>query len=145
MPRTQARAQVKSQVKSRAGTEPQIKRARAAIKNLRLPQIMRRRQRVTLQSLINLESELGRAVFGRTPFGVRREFFYHGNQLWVYHEEFPGYEPRTISYEVRADQVLKILPDRTAVAITGGELDNFLAAARTYLVLAQDYIYGEAD
>jgi hypothetical protein len=128
----------------RSKASAQIARARKALQQLRLPRIGRPR-RPKLQDLINLESELGRVVFGRLPAGARREFFYHGNNLWIFHEERLGEAPLTISYEVRADEVLKILPDRTSVAITGDELDNFLAAARTYHLLIREYIYESAD
>lgn len=126
-------------------TQAQIKRAYQTLKKLRLPALGKKRQsrKPTRQGLINLESELGRAVFGATANGVRREFFYHGKNLWIYHEQKNDDDPVTITYEVRDDDVLKILPDRTSVAVSGVELRNFLAAARTYFILVQTYLYGE--
>lgn len=127
----------------RQKTSTQIKRAYQSLKRIRLPLASKRRRKLNRQELINLESEVGRVIFGDAGVRVRREFFYHGSNLWMFFEDFPGREPMTITYEVRDTEILKILPDRSSVAIEGDELFNFLAAARTYAVLVKKYIYGE--
>jgi len=110
-----------------------------------IPTASRTRKILDEQSLINLESSLGSAVFGRPPAGTRREFFYHRRNLWIYHEQIGDNDPLTITYEVHIDGVIKILPNRTQHAITGEELQNFLAAARTYQVLIEEYLYDDVS
>ena len=127
----------------RRKTTTQIKRAYQSLKRLRLPLASKRRRKLTRQELINLESEIGRVIFGNAGVRVRREFFYHGRNLWMFYEEFPGREPLTITLEVRDTEILKILPDRSSFVLEGAELENFLAAARTYAVLVKSYIYGK--
>lgn len=122
-----------------------IRIAGRALGRMRLPNARKTISNIVdEQSLINLESELGAAVFGQVPTGSRREFFYHRHNLWIYHEQIgiDGF-PLTVTYEVHDDRVEKILPDRTTHILSGEELDNFLAAARTYQVLVEEYLYND--
>jgi hypothetical protein len=123
-----------------------ISAAKRAVANLRMPTAVTRKHVTTEQDLLNLESELGRAVFGRTPNGLRREFFYHRDNTWIYHEEEEvlGKE-LTITYEVFPDRVVKITPNRKQLVIEGTELDNFIVAVKTYEALLDMYLYQELD
>lgn len=95
-----------------------------------------------IDDLINMESGFGRAVFGKAPAGVQREFFYHQNGVWIFHEETET-QKTTIRYEVKMGEVIKFIPGKLPEKLSGAELANFAVVARTYLILLQKYLYEE--
>lgn len=100
---------------------------------------------MTYDDLLNAESELGRTLFGPIPYGHQREFFEAKKNVWLWHENWldeTGTEQTiTIRYEVRPTGVYKRLNGGKYVAIQEGELENFVAAARSYLELAKTKLY----
>ncbi len=98
----------------------------------------------TLDDKINLESELGRTIFGPIPAGHQREFFEHKKNLWIWHESWldSGIEQSvTIRYEVRPNGVFKKMNNSAYYKLEGAELENFRAATRHYLELIKTQLY----
>lgn len=98
----------------------------------------------TLEDKINLESELGRTIFGAIPAGHQREFFEHKKNLWIWHESWldSGVEHSiTLRYEVRPDGVFKKMNGSPYYKLEGAELQNFLNATRKYLALIKTNLY----
>jgi hypothetical protein len=115
------------------------------LKKLPTPRKNAPKKQLTKDDLINLESSLGRAVFGATPKNLQREFFYHQNGVWIFHEGYDGQPGATIRYEVHDTGVFKHLPGHHPVKLEKAEMENFLAAARVYLILIEKYLYKNVD
>jgi len=90
----------------------------------------------TEADLINAESALGRTIFGPIPENHTREFFHHRKNVWIWYEN-----GTTIRYEVRPGGVYKRVMNGRYEQITGRELANFRAAAKTYLELVKQRLY----
>ena len=101
--------------------------------------------KLTLEDLINAESELGRTLFGPIPVGHQREFFASKKNVWIWHESwtdnFGNLQEMTIRYEVRPTGVYKKSNGGSYIKIEGAELDNFRQAARGYLNLVKSKLY----
>ena len=101
--------------------------------------------KITLDDLINAESELGRTLFGPIPVGHQREFFVAKRNVWIWHEnwvdEFGKLQEMTIRYEVRPTGVYKKPNGGSYRKIEGAELMNFRQAARSYLSLVKNKLY----
>ena len=67
--------------------------------------------KLSLDDLINAESELGRTLFGPIPVGHQREFFESRKNIWIWHEswtdQFGNLQEMTVRYEVRPTGVYK--------------------------------------
>ena len=101
--------------------------------------------KLSLEDLINAESELGRTLFGPIPAGHQREFFESRKNIWIWHENwinrFGAIEEMTILYEVRPNGVFKRANGGNYHKIEGNELDNFRLAAKSYLNLVKNKLY----
>ena len=101
--------------------------------------------RLSYDDLINIESELGKTIFGPIPEGHQREFFEYRKNVWIWHESFMDangvMQDMTVRYEVRPDGVFKKPGNQSYRKIEGIELDNFRNAARTYLNLIKTKLY----
>ena len=66
---------------------------------------------LTERELIELESDLGRYLFGAVPKGHRREFFCLDDQTWIWYEQWKDADgtnhERTTRYEVHQNGILK--------------------------------------
>ena len=91
---------------------------------------------MTERELIQLESEIGRELFGPITKGHRREFFNTDPRVWIWHEEWSdklGHSQQlTTKYEVRDDGVWKVQPGPRYVRLEGSELENFSRAVTVY-------------
>ena len=99
---------------------------------------------ITVDDLMNAESELGRTIFGPIPAGHQREFFQAKKNLWIWHESWTELgEPKeiTVRYEVREDGVYKKIPNRSYEKISGAELENFRKALHAYLKIIKEKLY----
>ncbi len=98
--------------------------------------------------LIQLESEIGRQLFGPIPAGHRREFFNADPASWIWYEEWRDMTGRvssmTTRYEVRADGVWKVQEGARYVKLAGPELDNLVMAIRLYHERVMREIYSRA-
>lgn len=104
---------------------------------LRLRRKDRPLKHLTERELIQLESQIGAAVFGEAPAHVkRREFFNLDETTWIWHEEVVGkdgaVQSLTTKYEVQPHGILKIQPNYHYSYLEGDELDNFVLAVQEY-------------
>lgn len=92
---------------------------------------------LTKRELIQLESEVGRTLFGEPPEGTtRREFFNLDPKTWIWHEEWRdkhGKEHQiTTRYEIQEDSVIKVQPGLRYQKVEGQELENLRVAVELY-------------
>lgn len=92
---------------------------------------------LTERDLIQLESEIGRELFGPIPDGHRREFFNLDAQTWVWHEEWIDAETGkmrvlTTRYETHPNGILKVQDGQPYKFVEGQELVHLTTAIRMY-------------
>lgn len=99
----------------------------------------------TERELIELESELGRELFGPIPTGHRREFFCLDARTWIWYEEWKDtagqVQSSTTRYEVHPNGILKAQDGHTYRFIEGEELQNLHLAVRLYYEQTMRNIY----
>lgn len=105
----------------------------------------RTRQKLEKQ-LIQTESQIGGAIFGQVPAGVKRDFFCIDERTWVWSDSWTEQDGTIggfqIKYELQdGEKVLKFVDGQARGYIKGQELDNLLTAINTYhdRVLSQLY------
>lgn len=102
-------------------------------------------KKLTRRQLIELESEIGRELFGPIPAGHRRDFFCLDARTWVWYEEWRDSDNKlktsTTRYEVQSNGILKAQEGRTYKYIDGEELTNFAIAVRMYYEQCMREIY----
>ncbi len=100
---------------------------------------------LTERELIQLESEIGRELFGPIAKGHRREFFNTGPRVWIWHEEWRDAAGKlhqmTVKYEVRDDAVWKALPGPRYEKVEGQEFINLRAAIGIYFERVMREVY----
>lgn len=102
-------------------------------------------QPLTERQLIELESEIGRELFGPIPAGHHRDFFCLDDKTWVWHETWKDENKvermSTVRYEVHPNGILKVQPGRLYKYIEGEELTNLTIAVRLYYERCMRQIY----
>lgn len=102
----------------------------------RLPWRNRPLKKLTKRQLIQLESEIGRTIFGTLPRGHHREFFNLDADTWIWHEEWLDQTGKrqqvTTRYEVRDRDVIKVQPGPRYYRVEGDELKNLRRAVEMY-------------
>jgi hypothetical protein len=103
-------------------------------------------KKMTERQLIELESEIGRDLFGSIPADHRREFFCLDENTWVWHEEWVDVNSgKTLStttrYEVHENGILKAQNGVNYRFLEGQELKNFGLAVRLYYEQVMRGIY----
>jgi hypothetical protein len=103
-------------------------------------------KKLTERQLIELESEIGRELFGPIPADHRREFFCLDSHTWVWHEEWIDVatgqrRSTTTRYEIQDNGILKAQDGVNYRFIDGQELDNFGLAVRLYYERVTREIY----
>lgn len=97
------------------------------------------------REIIELESEIGRYLFGPIPKGHRREFFCLDEHTWVWYEEWVDEHKkkltRTTRYEVHQNGILKVSDGGHYEYLDEEELDNFGLAVRLYYEQVMRGIY----
>lgn len=97
------------------------------------------------RKLIELESEIGRELFGPIPAGHRREFFCLDDKTWIWYEEWKEdsgqIQSSTTRYEVHPNGILKAQDGHTYRFIEGDELRNLHLAVRLYYEQAMRKVY----
>ncbi|HRF28310.1 MAG TPA: hypothetical protein PL051_01570 [Candidatus Saccharibacteria bacterium] len=100
---------------------------------------------ITERELIQLESEIGRELFGAVPSGHRREFFNLDPHTWIWYEEYldanGNKQSTTTRYELQEKGVLKAQDGARYSYIEGEELDNLLIAINMYFEQVARKIY----
>lgn len=88
------------------------------------------------RSMIRRESIIGGDLFGPIPEGHRREFFCLDETTWVWHEEWidSSGELRVVTtrYDVRPSGIVKAQDGRGYQAVSQGEAQNLIRAAKLY-------------
>ncbi|OYX44063.1 hypothetical protein B7Y94_00590 [Candidatus Saccharibacteria bacterium 32-49-12] len=102
---------------------------------------------LTERELIELESEIGRTVFGPLPANVvRREFFNLDEHTWIWHEEIKVSDGTTqqitTRYELQPRGVLKVQPGPKYTYLDGEELRNLVLATKEYYERTTRQLYG---
>lgn len=100
----------------------------------------------SLQELIRQEATIGSKVFGPVSDGGSREFYYLGNQVWVWNETTHDLLSKTNTtrrtrYEIRNDVIVKIQDGQQPVYASLDESRNLAKATEIYLELIQKYVY----
>ncbi|MCB9820097.1 hypothetical protein H6796_02235 [Candidatus Nomurabacteria bacterium] len=104
----------------------------------RLDLIKKRRplKNLTERELIQLESEIGKDLFGPIPSGRSRKFFNLDEKTWIWYEETREGRNKihstTTRYEVQDKGVLKVQEGSRYAYIEGAELRNFGLAVQMY-------------
>lgn len=102
---------------------------------LKMPK-MRPFKGLTERELIQLESEIGRQLFGPIPKGHRREFFNLDKNTWIWHEEYTdqngAVKVTTTRYEVQENRILKAQDGTQYSYIEGKELQDLAVAVQMY-------------
>lgn len=101
---------------------------------------------LTERELIELESEIGRELFGPIPAGHQRDFFCLDDHTWVWYEEWTDVatgqkRSTTTRYEVHQNGILKAQDGTTYKFIEGQELRNLALAVRLYYEQTMRQIY----
>ena len=104
-------------------------------------------KKLTERELIQLESEIGRNLFGPIPDGHTREFFNLDKNTWIWYEEYPDPETgktrsTTTRYEIRENGILKAQDGAQYSFIEGDELRDLTLAVQMYYEKVMRGIYG---
>ncbi len=95
--------------------------------------------------LIQLESDIGRYLFGPVPSGRRREFFCLDEHTWIWYEEWQDENKKKVSrttrYEIHGNGVLKVRDGGQYEYLDEEELRNFGVAVRMYYEQVMRGIY----
>ena len=104
--------------------------------DVKIPKKFRPFKKLTERELIQLESEVGRELFGEIPKGHQREFFNLDKITWIWHEEYKDAnglkQSSTTRYEVQEKGVLKAQDGAQYSYLEGEELRNFIVAVQMY-------------
>lgn len=104
--------------------------------DLKVPKKLRPFKKLTERELIQLESEIGRELFGPIPKGHRREFFNLDDKTWIWYDEFSdetgNKHSSTTRYEVQDKGILKAQDGAKYSYVEGEELKNLALAVQMY-------------
>ena len=93
-------------------------------------------KKLTERELIQLESEIGGALFGPVPEGCERKFFNLDSKTWIWYEEFldanGAKQSITTRYEVQEKGILKAQDGAKYSYLEADELKNFAVAVQMY-------------
>ena len=95
-------------------------------------------KKVTPESYLDAESDLGKQLFGPIPENTQREFFHSTSKnVWLWHEN-----GTTVRYEVRPHGVFKRIGSGSFKKLErGSELENFRLATHYYLSAVKSHLY----
>ncbi|MFZ2494995.1 MAG: hypothetical protein WAW60_04465 [Candidatus Saccharimonadales bacterium] len=100
---------------------------------------------LTERELIELESDIGRYLFGPVPKGRRREFFCLDDHTWIWYEQWRDEngknQERTTRYEVHQKGILKSRDGGNYAYLDEEEMQNFGIAVRLYYEQVMRGIY----
>lgn len=89
------------------------------------------------RNLMKREARLGATLFGKVPEGHIREFFYLGDNTWVWDEQWVDQARKTahqlhVRYEFQPRGVLKTVNGASYGYLQGKELENLIKTIYTY-------------
>lgn len=101
---------------------------------------------MTERQLIQLESELGRDLFGPVPKGHKRDFFCLDEHTWIWHEEWidpvtKKSKSTTTRYEIHHNGILKSQNGASYSFVDDEELRNLAIATRLYYERTVRHVY----
>lgn len=112
---------------------------------LKLPKSKQSLDKMSERELIQLESEIGRQIFGPVPAGHRREFFCLDEKTCIWYEEYKDSTGKQVAsttrYEFLGDKVLKAHNGARYSYLEGAELKNLLVAVNMYYEKVMRGIY----
>lgn len=104
--------------------------------DIKIPKKIRPFKKLTERELIQLESEIGRELFGPIAKGHRREFFNLDEKTWIWYDEFTDEtatkQSSTTRYEVQEKGILKAQDGAQYSYVEGEELKNLTLAVQMY-------------
>jgi hypothetical protein len=93
-------------------------------------------KKMSERELIQLESNIGRELFGPVPKGHRREFFCLDEKTCIWYESYKDANGKdveeTTRYEIQGDKILKAQGGARYNYLEGAELKNLLVAIGMY-------------
>jgi hypothetical protein len=103
---------------------------------LKMPKDKQSLKKMSERELIQLESDIGRDLFGPIPRGHRREFFCLDEKTCIWYEEYEDAQGKPVTsttrYEIQGDKVLKAQDAARYSYLEGTELNNLLLAIGMY-------------
>ncbi|HRJ06162.1 MAG TPA: hypothetical protein PK096_01175 [Candidatus Saccharibacteria bacterium] len=113
---------------------------------LKLPKLSDRpAKKLTKRELIQMESEIGREIFGPIPKGHHREFFKLDKTTWIWYEEYKDQagklQTMTTRYEIQDNGILKAQNGARYSYIEGEELANLGKAVQLYYERVMRSVY----
>jgi len=117
----------------------------AEVAYLRMPKDRKTLKKMSERQLIQLESDIGRELFGPIPNGHRREFFCLDEKTCIWYEEYKDAAGKPVTattrYEIQGDKVLKAQEGARYSYLEGAELKNLLLAIGMYYERVMRGIY----
>lgn len=112
---------------------------------LKVPKSKRTPKKLSERQLLQLESDIGRELFGPLPKGHQREFFCLDEKTYIWYESYKDSDGKDIEittrYEIQGDQILKAQPGARYSYIEGQELENLLKAIGMYYERVMQTVY----
>lgn len=112
---------------------------------LKLPKNGKQMSRMSERKLIQLESAIGRDLFGPIPKGHQREFFCLDEKTCMWYESYKDDQGKQIEsttrYEIQGDKVLKAQDGARYSYLEGAELDNLMLAIDMYYERVMRSVY----
>lgn len=113
---------------------------------LKMPKRSQSVKKMTERELIQLESGIGRELFGPIPKGHHREFFCLDEKTCIWYEAYKDTNGKqvelTTRYEIQGDKILKAQEGARYSYLEGAELNNLLLAINMYYERVMRGVYG---
>jgi hypothetical protein len=115
------------------------------ISYLKMPKDKQALKKLSERELIQLESTIGRELFGPVPKGHQREFFCLDETTCIWYEQYKDLNGKTVErttkYEIQGDRILKGQDGARYSYIEGDELKNLLVAIGMYYERVMRNVY----
>ena len=112
---------------------------------LKMPKKNQSMSRMSERKLLQLESAIGRELFGPIPKGHQREFFCLDEKTCIWYESYKDESGKevesTTRYEVHGDKILKAQGGARYSYIEGEELKNLKLAVDMYYERVMRSVY----
>jgi len=112
---------------------------------LKVPKNRKPLKQMSERKLIQLESAIGRELFGSVPKGHQREFFCLDEKTCIWFESYKDKDGKmvesTTRYEIQGDRILKIQGGARYSYLDGAELTNLLLAIDLYYERVMRSVY----
>ena len=103
------------------------------------------KKREITQDLMRREAQINKDIFGPTPAGTRREFFYLEKNTWVWFEEWRDdtgeRQQATTRYVIRPNEIVKSRNGGQYQSLSIEEAKNFKQAIKKYVDKVSKQLY----